>query len=199
MNAAELVDRTRVSRLRRTLRDRERPHRLGVVLDCSDLRGSLREPREAARVHGRGARHGDELLRWCEEWDIPHLAVHVVVSEAPRRREGVQVDYLQGLVDVVVTQAVAGPAQRWRTEVSGDLGRLPPGTRTALRVAGRWTRGRASEVAVSIGHPGQPPGARVREAAVRLTPLATLELAERDLAEALHRWVRAGAGRADWD
>ena len=196
--AVELVDRTKVSRIRRALRDRERPHRLGVLLDCSSLRDSSREPREVARRHGLGARHGDDLLRWCEDWGIANLAVHLVVADVLRRREGAQVDYAQGLVDAVVAQTVAGPDQRWRLEISGNLSRLPESTRTALRLAGRWTQGRDREVAVSIGHPGQPTAARVSEAAVRLAPTSGPELAERDLAEALHRWVRAGAGRADW-
>lgn len=196
--AAELVDRARTSRIRRALRGQARPHRLGVLLDCSGLRGTSREPQDPASGYGVGAGHAGELLRWCEDWGIAHLAVHVVVADVLRRREAAQVGYAQGLVDAIIAETVAGAGERWRVEATGELSRLPASTLTALRVADSWTRGRASEVTVSIGHPGQQPGARLGAANVLLTPPTPTCLAERDLAEALLTWLRRGAGRASW-
>lgn len=196
MNAvADLLDRARVARIRRALRDDERPQRLGVVLDCSDLRPPARETLDASAAYSAAAAHADDLLHWCEEWDIDHLAVHVVTAVVLRRGQGGQVGYLRGLVETVVADTVAGPGESWRLEATGDVSRLPASTIAALRLAAALTRSRRHQLTISIGHPGDRPQA-LDAADLVLTPPLPLGLAERDLAEALLEWSRAEVGRA---
>ncbi|GAA1230039.1 undecaprenyl diphosphate synthase family protein [Oryzihumus leptocrescens] len=192
---ADLLDRARVARIRRALRDGERPQRLGLVLDCSDLRATSREPLDAGAGHSAGAAHADDLLYWCEEWDIDHLVVHVVTAGVLRRGQGGQVGYLRGLVEAVVADTVAGPGESWRLEVAGDVSRLPTYTIAALRLAAALTRSRQHQLTVSIGHPGEPAPA-LDAADLVLTPPLPLGLTERELAEALLEWSRTEVGRA---
>jgi len=192
---ADLLDRARVARIRRALRDDERPQRLGVVLDCSELRAPAREAIDAGAGYGAGAGHAEDLLHWCEEWDIDHLAVHVVTAGELRRGQGGQVGYLRGLVEAVITDTVAGPGDSWRLDVAGDVSRLPTSTIAALRLAAALTGNRQHELTISIGHPGHRPQA-LDAADLVLTPPLPLGLVERDLAEALLDWSRAEVGRA---
>ena len=197
MNAvADLLDRARVARIRRALRGGERPQRLGLVLDCSDLRASSREPLDTTTGYRVAAGLVGDVLRWCEEWEIAHLSVHVVTAGVLRRGQGAQVGYARGLVEAVITETVLGHGQHWRLEVAGDLSRMPASTTSALRLAVGRTRGRESDLTVSLGHPGQRPDALLTAADLVLTPPTQPGLTERDLAEALLDWSRTEVGRA---
>jgi undecaprenyl pyrophosphate synthase len=193
---ADLLDRVRVARIRRVLRDGERPRRLGLVLDCSDLRASSREPLDTTTGYRVAAGLVGNVLRWCEEWEIAHLSVHVITAGVLRRGQGAQVGYARGLVEAVITETVLGQGQRWRLEVAGDLSRLPASTTSAVRLAVGRTRGRESDLTVSLGHPDQRPDALLTAADLVLTPPTQPGLTERDLAEALLDWSRTEVSRA---
>ncbi|HEX8970386.1 undecaprenyl diphosphate synthase family protein [Oryzihumus sp.] len=196
MNAvADLLDRARVARIRRALRDGERPQRLGIVLDCSELRATAREALDASAAYRAAAAHADDLLGWCEDWDLDHLALQVVTADVLRRGQAGQAGYLRGLVETVIADTVAGPGDSWRLEVAGDVSLLPSSTIAALRLAAALTRGRRHELTISIRHPGDQSEA-LEAADLVLTPPLPLGLAERDLAEALLDWSRAEVSRA---
>jgi len=128
------------------------PRHVGVILDGNRRWArSFGEP--ASTGHRRGADKITELLTWSEEVGVEVVTLWMLSTDNLSR----DADELAELVSII-TDAVCHLADtgRWRIQVMGDLGLLPPGSAEALRDAEKRTRDVPGlHVNVAIGYGGR--------------------------------------------
>lgn len=130
------------------------PLHVGVVMD-----GNRRWARSAGLTnpsegHRRGADHIEDLLGWCESWDVDHLSVYVLSADNIRKRPASEVSYLFGLLTKVLPGLVER-AGRWSLHVAGDSELLPADAAQALKAATERTAGRPAHLTLAIGYDGR--------------------------------------------
>ncbi|MFC6343741.1 undecaprenyl diphosphate synthase family protein, partial [Nocardioides hankookensis] len=127
------------------------PRHVGLIMD-----GNRRWARAAGHLdvsvgHRAGAEHLGDFLGWLERRGIEHATVYVLSADNIRKRAGDEVDHLFRLLRTVVPEQVRSSTY-WRLHVSGDLGLLPPATRTALEAAVAETVTRPGHLTLAIGY-----------------------------------------------
>lgn len=130
------------------------PVHVGVVMDGNRRWARGAGLRSVSDGHRRGADHIEDLLDWCTRWGIDHLTTYVLSADNIRKRSGVEVGHLFGLITDVVPGLVKRSG-RWSLYVSGDLSLLPPDAADALRAAVDRTGGRPAHLTMAIGYDGR--------------------------------------------
>lgn len=130
---------------------RARPRHVGVVMDGNRRWARAAGHRDARVGHRFGADHVENLLRWCDEWEIDHLTTYVLSADNVRKRPRAQVDFLFTLLETRLPELLLR-SQRWSLHCSGQLALLPRSTREALIAAEEATAGRTAHVTMAIGY-----------------------------------------------
>ncbi|MGH8875939.1 MAG: polyprenyl diphosphate synthase, partial [Stackebrandtia sp.] len=154
MFAREWLYRLYARRLRRRLT--ELPGHVALVMD-----GNRRWAKQAGFDnpgigHRYGARHVDEVLRWCAGLGIRHVTVYVASSDNLRKRGGDEIGHLMTMIEQVVVEDLRLPSNRWRLHLAGRLEALPDSTAHALKSARDLTAERELDhhLTIAIGYDG---------------------------------------------
>jgi short-chain Z-isoprenyl diphosphate synthase len=152
-----LAYRLYAARLRRQLEHVQGPRHVGVIMD-----GNRRWARRAGLAdpslgHRHGARHLDNLLRWCTEAGISFVSVFVCSTENLARRDDDEVATLMGVIEEMAADVLAEARPRWSLHVAGMLDALPDSTRNALKAAVEHTSScrTGSHLTLAIGYGGR--------------------------------------------
>ena len=157
MTPAALVYRLYAARLRRQLEDVRRPGHVGVIMDGNRRwarRAGLPDP---SLGHRHGARHLDELLRWCEAADVGFVSVFVCSTENLLRRDDDEVAFLMNVIEEMAADVRAEPRPRWTLHLAGMLDALPDRTHNALKAAAEHTTScrTGNHLTLAVGYGGR--------------------------------------------
>jgi short-chain Z-isoprenyl diphosphate synthase len=151
------VHRTYARHLRARLATAAVPRHVALVMD-----GNRRWARQMGFTnpsvgHRYGAEHVDEVLHWCATIGITHITIFVASSDNLRKRGAHEVDFLLRMIEDVVSERLARPANPWRVHLAGRLDMLPDSTRNALKSAVESTLDRDTgfHLTVAIGYDGR--------------------------------------------
>src|SRR5262249_29464178 len=130
------------SRLRAQLVDTSLPEHVAIVMD-GNRRWARQMGFDDPKIgHRYGAEHLDEVLGWCAGVGIRRVTVFVASAGNIRNRDADEVDHLMRMIEAVVAEGLAHPANRWQVHVAGRLDVVPDSTRAALKRAEEATRDR---------------------------------------------------------
>ncbi|UFU02324.1 isoprenyl transferase [Ruania suaedae] len=139
-------------RLTRALDGARLPHHVGVMLD-GNRRWARSAGLEAAQGHQAGADRIADLLRWCEDVEIPVVTLWMLSTKNLRREEREVTDLLE-----IIACTVAGLAatRRWRLQLVGELDLLPEEIAQRLRAAEALTGDvEGLHVNIAVGYGGR--------------------------------------------
>ncbi len=120
-------------RLEHDVRCGDIPNHLALILD-GNRRWARRNLGLDADGHGRGADAVENLLDWCEEFDIKIITLYALSAEN-MDRTGVEIDDLFGLIEARLQKLYDDPRihrSRMRVKGIGRLDLLPQSIRTVL-------------------------------------------------------------------
>lgn len=140
-------------RLVRSLRDRDRPRHVGIILDGNRRWARAAGARSIADGHRRGADKITEFLGWCEQAGVEVVTLWLLSTDNLMRPPA----EVAALLDII-TGTVAGLAAtgRWRLHVVGALDLLPAESVARLSEAARSTAGSTGiTVTIAVGYGGR--------------------------------------------
>ncbi len=142
-------------RLERRVASQPLPHHIGLILD-----GNRRYARDSGLVdlaagYRQGADKIDDVLRWCDDLEIPVVTLWGLSVEN-LGRDPEDLERLVEVIDAKIRELAAPPAglRRRRIRVMGRLDLLPESTRSAAEAAEEATRdveGYVLNIAVGYG------------------------------------------------
>jgi short-chain Z-isoprenyl diphosphate synthase len=109
---------------------------------------------DVSHGHRAGARHVEDLLSWCVDFDIHHVTTYVLSADNIRKRSAREVGFLFELLAGELPDLVLR-SEQWSLHVAGDELMLPPAVREALTSAARATSGRARHLTMAIAYDGR--------------------------------------------
>ncbi|WP_159620075.1 isoprenyl transferase [Ruania rhizosphaerae] len=139
-------------RLTRTLDGARLPHHVGVMLD-GNRRWARSAGLEPAQGHQAGADRIADLLRWCEDVEIPVVTLWMLSTKNLLRDSREVTDLLE-----IIASTVAGlaAARRWRLQLVGELDLLPEEIAQRLRAAESLTSDvDGLHVNIAVGYGGR--------------------------------------------
>ncbi|QOR69884.1 isoprenyl transferase [Ruania alkalisoli] len=139
-------------RLTRSLDGARLPHHVGVMLD-GNRRWARSAGLEPAQGHQAGADRIADLLRWCEDVEIPVVTLWMLSTKNLHRDTREVTDLLE-----IIASTVAGlaAARRWRLQLVGELDLLPEEIAQRLRAAESLTSDVAGlHVNIAVGYGGR--------------------------------------------
>jgi short-chain Z-isoprenyl diphosphate synthase len=137
MGAKDLVYRLYERRLADELAGGPLPRHVGVILDGNRRYAAERGLGDAAVGHAAGARHIDEFLGWCLEFDIPYVTLWLLSTENLARDDAEVATLLTIIEETVRRLGCSKDAQERGLKVTavGALDLLPEETRRTLKQA----------------------------------------------------------------
>jgi short-chain Z-isoprenyl diphosphate synthase len=137
MGATDLLYRVYERRLADELAGGPMPQHVGVILDGNRRYAVARGLAGASDGHAAGARHIDEFLGWCLEFEIPYVTLWLLSTEN-LERDDAEVASLLAIIEETVRRLGCGDdaaARGLRVTAVGALDLLPEETRRALKEA----------------------------------------------------------------
>jgi short-chain Z-isoprenyl diphosphate synthase len=157
LSPSTVLYRLYADRLRRQVELTSKPGHVGIIMD-----GNRRWARQVGLAdprlgHRHGARHLDELLRWCEAAGIGFVSVFVCSTENLVRRDDDEVALLMEVIEEMAADVRAEPRPRWSLHLAGMLDALPDGTRNALKAAADHTAAcnTGNHLTLAVGYGGR--------------------------------------------
>ncbi|HWP34181.1 MAG TPA: polyprenyl diphosphate synthase [Thermodesulfobacteriota bacterium] len=136
----------------------EMPRHIGLILDGNRRYARQQGLRTIVEGHERGARKLEEVLGWLEALDIRMVTIWILSTEN-LSRDPEELNGLLTLIESKMRQIARDPRvheRRMRLRAIGQIERLPPSTREAIREAEAATRDYdAFFLNVAVGYGGR--------------------------------------------
>ena len=153
---AEFLYRLYERRLQAEVGDGPVPRHVGVILDGNRRFARARGLETVADGHRLGATKIPQLLRWCDEVDIPFVTLWLLSTDNLNREADEVRDLVTIIGDTITGLAEHPPARGLKITAVGALDTLPDELRKALKHAEETTRGGYGlHVQVAVGYGGR--------------------------------------------
>ncbi|MGH8910319.1 MAG: polyprenyl diphosphate synthase [Egibacteraceae bacterium] len=152
----EFLYRVYERRLQGGLRGGPLPRHVGVILDGNRRFARARGLDTVADGHRLGATKVPQLLRWCDEVQIPFVTLWLLSTDNLTRDPDEIDDLVEIIGETIIGLALHPPARGLKITAVGALDMLPDGLRKALKKAEEITRdGDGLHVQVAVGYGGR--------------------------------------------
>ena len=153
---ADLLYRIYERRLQAEVRDGPVPRHVGVILDGNRRFARARGLETVADGHRLGATKIPQLLRWCDDVDIPFVTLWLLSTDNLNREADEVRDLVTIIGETITGLAEHPPARGLKITAVGALDTLPDELRKALKHAEETTRdGDGLHVQVAVGYGGR--------------------------------------------
>jgi short-chain Z-isoprenyl diphosphate synthase len=158
MGARDLLYRVYERQLDRELAGAPVPQHVGVIIDGNRRYAAARGLSGVADGHVAGAKHIDEFLGWCLDFEIPYVTLWLLSTDNLGRDDAEVANLLAIIEDTVRDLGCTADAKRRGLKVTavGALDLLPEDTRRALKQAEEATADHDRlRLQVAVGYGGR--------------------------------------------